>query len=126
MRPLVFVRVAVAATLFIWLAALASAADVEKGPWTVTVYSKGGTGPRSIALAADDPLNADIEELLAKCDKRGRLDLNTYAPSVRVERGDDVILLNSTRVIHTGKSRKSDADDKTLRNALIAAAGKRQ
>ena len=102
--------------------------------WTLRVHSKG----KLVSEHLLDPSNGDdlamrdsIESWLKKSDS-GRLDLNSYAPSVVIESDLHKIQFGASRVIISSrdskdkvwnqKSRSANDEDKKLRDRLTAFA----
>ncbi len=102
--------------------------------WTLRIHSKGELVSEHVL----DPSNADdramrdsIESWLKKSDS-GRLDLNSYAPSVVIESDLHKIQFGVSRVIISSratkdktwnqKSRPANDEDKKLRDQLTAFA----
>jgi len=102
--------------------------------WTLRVHSKG----KLVSEHLLDPSNADdlamcdsIESWLKKSDS-GRLDLNSYAPSVVIESDLHKIQFGAKRVVISSratkdktwnqKSRPANDEDKNLRDRLTAFA----
>ena len=112
----------------------AADADNSEGKWTLHIHSKGELVSEHVL----DPSNANdramrdlIESWLKKSDS-GRLDLNSYAPSIVIESDLHKIQFGASRVIISSratkdktwnqKSRPANDEDKKLRDQLTAFA----
>lgn len=96
--------------------------------WLVTLHQNGEETARAVIPLANK-LHSELDELCIRCGKQGRVDLNSYAPSIRIESDLERIDLRAkTIVVSTRKgvdqawSQKSlpaNANDKKLRQRIL-------
>lgn len=117
-------------TLVIYLGILSGAvarAD-ETHKWVIMIHAKGEEKVRT-DLPLSNKLHREVDELSARCKKDAKVDLTSYAPSLRIESELERIDFHSKTIIYSTRksvdsswfqsSLRASDSDRMLRRRLI-------